>query len=461
MDDDPDGRWRRALKALGAEVGHFDPTIRTYAATVSLDALGPLAASDYVLAVETIGRVEPTLERAVPAMGADALRVYDAASATFTGVGGATVAVGVMDTGLNIDHPDISTNRRSICGANFTSLAESRNEDQDLWIDAVGHGTHITGIVLGNGAMNPQRAGMAPLVRDIRFAKAVSTAGGASALGWGRAMDWFAEPTACGEGEAQKVLVINSSIGVSSDLWAGRSFVERKIDASVWQSRQLFVTAAGNGSDETMSSMAGAKNALSVGAVQNIGDIASFSSRGPTSDGRLMPKIVGTGVEVVSTTGAASRGGYNLGSGTSVSSPSVAGVAALVMDALPALREEPAAVRARLLASAVKPDAFLADPAVFPLNNTNGPGSLQNFYGLGKVSARTAVLSRDTEDGWVGGSAAFEIDAGSHAYQDIVVPQGASRLDVVMTWTNRRRKRSRVPSCTTSIFGSTGTSRAR
>ena len=434
MDDDPDGRWRRALKALGAEVGHFDPTIRTYAATVSLDALEPLAASDYVLAVETIGRVEPTLERAVPAMGADALRVYDAASAMFTGVAGATVAVGVMDTGLNIDHPDISTNRRSICGANFTSLAVSRQQDQDLWIDAIGHGTHVTGIVLGNGATNPQRAGMAPLVQDIRFAKSVSSDGGASALGWGRAMDWFAEPTACGEGEAQKALVINSSLGVSADVWEGRSVVERKIDASVWQSRQLFVTAAGNGSDLTMASMAGAKNALSVGAAQNIGDIASFSSRGPTSDGRLMPKIVGTGVDVVSTAGEASRGGYYRSSGTSMSSPSVAGVAALVMDALPALREEPAAVRARLLASAIKPDAFLADPAVFPLNNTNGPGSLQNFYGLGKVSARTAVLNHDTEDGWVGGSAAFEIDAGSYAYRDIVVPQGASRLDVVMTW---------------------------
>ncbi|MYJ75421.1 MAG: S8 family serine peptidase, partial [Gammaproteobacteria bacterium] len=173
---------------------------------------------------------------------------------------------------------------------------------------------------------------------------------------------------------------------------------------------------------------------LTVGAASNTGDIAVFSSRGPTADGRLMPKIVGTGVAVLSPRGGGSTGRYFLASGTSMASPSVAGVAALVMDAIPELKEEPAAVRARLMASAIKPDAFLGDDAAFPLDNTNGPGTFNNAYGLGKVSARTAVLSRDDEDGWIGGSASFDIDEDSHAYHDIVVPEGASRLDIVMTW---------------------------
>ena len=435
MSDDPDGQWRQALKGLGAEVGSFDPAIRSYAATIPLAALGPISQADFVLAVESIGRVVPTLEIATPSMGADAVRSYDAATGMFVGTGGASVPVGVMDTGLNVDHHDISSNRRSICGANFTDLFDSREEDQDLWLDFGAHGTHVTGIVLGNGADDVNRAGIAPLVQDIRFAKAVSSYGSASALGWNRAMDWFAKPTACdGDDMARKALVINSSLGASSDSWEGRGVIERKIDASVWAARQLFVTSAGNGADNVSTNMAAAKNTLAVGAAQNIGDIAVFSSQGPTYDGRLMPNVVGTGVSVASARGAGRTDGYNVFSGTSMSSPAVVGVAALVMDAVPELKEEPAALRARLMASAVKPDAFLGNAAAFPFDNTNGPGAINNVYGLGKVSARTAVLTRDTEDGWTGGTAAFDIDASGHVYQDIVVPEGASRLDVVMTW---------------------------
>ena len=435
MSDDPDGQWRLALKELGAEVGRFDPSIRTYAATIPLAALGPISQADFVLAVESIGRVVPTLEIAAPSMGADALRSYDAATGTFVGTGGASVPVGVMDTGLNIDHPDISSNRRSICGANFTGGFDLREEDQDLWLDFGEHGTHVTGIVLGNGAADVNRVGMAPLVQDIRFAKVLGSVGTASALGWNRAMDWFASPTACGADDVpRKPLVMNASVSVRADDWEGRSVIERKTDASIWAARQLFVTSAANAGDIAFSNFASAKNTLSVGAAQNIGDIAVFSSHGPTHDGRLLPNIVGTGVSVASARGRGARDGYNVYSGTSMSSPAVVGVAALVMDAVPKLKEEPAALRARLMASAIKPDAFLGHAAAFPLDNTNGPGAFNNLYGLGKVSARTAVLTRDAEDGWTGGSAAFDIDASGHAYQDIVVPEGASRLDVVMTW---------------------------
>ena len=434
MSDDPEGRWRQALKALGAQVGRFDPSIRTYPATIPLTALGPIAEADYVLAVESIGRVETTLEIAAPSMGADALRSYDAGMETFVGVGGASVTVGVMDSGLNVMHPDLSSNRRSICGANFTNDFNPREQDQALWQDLSEHGSHVSGIIFGNGVVERERVGMAPLVQDIRVAKAVTNFGHASALSWTRAMDWFATPTACGvDATARKALVINSSLGASADLFEGRSVVERKVDAAVWAARQLLVAAAGNGGTLTMSSMAGPKNSLSVGVAQNIGDIASYSSQGPTYDGRLYPKVVGTGVSIASAQGEGRRG-YDVQSGSSMSSPAVAGVAALVMDAVPELKEEPAALSARLMASAIRPDAFLGDSDAFPLNNTNGPGTVNNVYGLGKVSARTAVLNRDTEDGWTGGSAAFDIDASGHAYQDIVVPEGASRLDVVMTW---------------------------
>ena len=432
MDNDPDSRWRRELEAMGAVVGRFDPALRTYAATLPLPVLGPVAAADYVLAVEPIGRLEPALEFSTTSLGADAVRSHDASTGLFAGVAGASVPVGVMDTGLNLSHPDISANRRSICGLNVTE--QIREHDQDLWFDRNGHGTGVTAVALGSGAVDPIRAGMAPLVQDIRFAKVVLSNGGtSSALGWGRAMDWFATPSQCGDGVPRKALVINSSVGRSSFIWEGRSVVERKIDATVRQARQLFVTAAGNSSDTAIATMAGAKNALAVGAIRNDGEIADFSSRGPTFDGRLLPNVVAPGYRVVTARGGG-RADYVLVAGTSFAAPAVVGVAALVMDAVPGLREEPAALRAHLMASAIKPDSFLEDSDGFRADNTNGPGALQNTFGLGKVSARTAVLSRDTDDGWTGGAAAFDTDRDSYAYQDIVVPPGTSRLDVVLSW---------------------------
>lgn len=435
MDDDPDGGWRRELKSLGAVVGRFDPAVRAYSATIALVALEAIAGADYVLAVESIGRIQPTLDIATSAMGADSMRSHDDATGLFTGIGGASVPIGVMDTGLNIDHLDISSNRRSICGANFIAGGDVRVEDQDLWFDYLGHGTAVTGVAVGTGTTDPSRAGMAPLVQDIRFAKAIGSFGHASALGWGRALDWLAKPTSCSDDMPRKPLVVNSSLGVSDEIWESRSYMERKIDAAVFSNRLLFVTSAGNSAPSPIySSMAGAKNALVVGASQHVGDIAGFSSPGPTWDGRLSPKVVGSGVAIQSPGGGGSRDGYGPASGTSFSSPAVGGVAALVMDAVPELREEPAALRARLMASAIKPDGFLGASSAFALDNTHGPGSLQNLYGLGKVSARTAVLNRDAEDGWVGGTTAFDVDPNSYLSHDIVVPDGASRLEVVLTW---------------------------
>ena len=132
MADDPDGRWRRALADLGAVVGRFDPAIRVYSANITYAALAAIAGADFVLAVEPIGVARAAHDTAVPAMGADALRDYKASSGLFSG-GGASTPIGVMDTGLNINHPDIVSNRESVCGANFVygSFFSSARDDLD------------------------------------------------------------------------------------------------------------------------------------------------------------------------------------------------------------------------------------------------------------------------------------------------------------------------------------------
>ena len=442
MTDDPDGRWRRALEDLGAVVGRYDPDLRVYPANVAYGQLQTLAAADYVLAVEPVGIVRAAHDTAVPAMGADALRVYDGSPGIFSGVGGASVPIGVMDTGLNLNHLDIESNRESICGVDFTgsalSLLPPSDRSEDLWVDQDGHGTHVTGTMVGNGTVQRRFAGMAPSVRDIRFAKVLDGFGAGDSGGTLRGMDFLAKATECADAvqapEPVKPLIVNMSLSGSSRWFEGKGLGERKLDSIVWGYRQLYVVAQSNEGVEGFSNFASAKSSLSVGATLDSGDVAVFSSHGPTADGRLAPQVVAPGVRVHSAAGGGSRGGYHAQSGTSMSSPAVAGVAALLMDAVPEHREQPALARARLMAGALRPDPWLEDPGAFPATNSDGPGALQAQYGLGKVSARTSILNRNRADGWIGGGAVSELEEGEYAYRDIRVPEGASRLDLVMTW---------------------------
>ena len=437
MTGDPDGRWRRALEQLGAVVGRFDPAIRVYPANATYSTLEAIAMADFVMSIEPVGVVEAAHDTAVPAMGADALRMYAPSLGAFSGVGGATVPIAVMDTGLNVNHLDISSNRSSICGANFVYF-EPRVDEQDLWVDAGNHGTHVTGTIVGNGAAELRYAGVAPTVRHIRFAKVLSHRGFGNDFFILRGMDFLARSTACPEAgwsrDSAKPLIVNMSLSASGRVWEGRGVSERKVDSIVWGHRQLYVVAQSNEGIRGFSNYGAAKNSLAVGAALDGGSLASFSSHGPTRDGRLAPQVVGTGVNLYSAAGNGSRGGYNRFSGTSMASPAVAGVAALLMDAVPAHREQPALVRARLMASAIRPDAWLENPAAFPMDNSNGPGTLQVQYGVGKVSARTSVLNNDESNGWKSGSVISELEDGEYAYVDINVPEGTSRLDLVLTW---------------------------
>ena len=439
MEGDGDGGWRRRMEALGATVGAYDADTRAYTATATRETARLLADSDFAAAVEPVREVAALNDTAVPAMGADAVRAWNGTPGMFSGSGGASVPVGVMDTGLNLNHPDIRTGRDSVCGAVFPWLVEDpgREEElaerEDLWIDRDGHGTHVTGTLAGKGADDPRFAGMAPEARHIRFAKVLNRYGGGTDDTIRRGMDYLAQASECG-GAAAKPLLVNMSLGDSSRSFAARTAGERKLDATVWGHGQLYVVAQGNAASSGFSDYGAAKNSLSVAAAHDTGGQATFTSVGPTADGRLAPQVSGTGVHVHSARGDGSPGGYDRLSGTSMAAPAVSGVAALLMDAVPEHRGRPALARARLMASAIRPDAWLDDPEGFPADNTGGPGTFQNVYGMGKVSARTAILERDRADGWRSGSATVEPEDGEYAYVDIDVPEGASRLDLVMTW---------------------------
>ena len=165
---------------------------------------------------------------------------------------------------------------------------------------------------------------------------------------------------------AVKPFIVNMSLAASGIRYSGRGVEERKLDSVVYGYGQLYVVAQANAGTLAFSNFGTAKNSLAVGAVDDAGIIAEFSSHGPTADGRLAPSLVGTGVGIVSTSGRNRPTGYEQASGTSFASPAVAGLAALLMEAETDFQEQPALARARLMASAIRPDAFLEGPDEFP-----------------------------------------------------------------------------------------------
>ena len=434
MEADWSGTWRTDLEARGAVIGDWLPYARAYSANVRVDTVATLADLDYVSGIEPIEVFQVLLDTAVPAMGVDGLRAYDDTTGNFSGVIGESIAVGVVDTGLNISHRDISTSRTSVCGGNF--YPDDGGDGQfDLWSDFQGHGTHVTGIIAGNGVGQSQFAGMAPGVQHIRIAKVLNRAGSGDSVTVANGVRYLLDETACEwqgrQTEAVKPLILNMSLGGPGER-NGRGASNRNIDAVIAHGSQLLVIAAGNDGSSGTSNEATAKNVLAVGSVTDAGVVNGFSSHGPTADGRLNPHVVGTGSSVVSAEGNSSTASYVRFNGTSMAAPSVAGVAALLMDQNPEFRNAPAYTKARLMSSAIKPSRSLGQEE-FPLTNSDGPGAFNDEYGLGLISAN--VVIRDSADGlWSHGGDRGTVETGESYEYEIEIAEDTARLDIVLTW---------------------------
>ena len=435
--------WQSEIENLGATIEHWDPAIRVLVASVPYGKLIDLAEWDFVQAVEPVGTLELTLDSAVPVSGADGLRTHTGANGRFTGIAGQNITIGVMDTGLNLSHPDISASRRipgsSICGQSFQTLISGQLDTDDLWVDVAGHGTHVTSILAGSGVDNRSRAGYAPGVRHIRFAKVFTKdpiRRGARTTSILNAMDYFTQESSCEwdgtESAAMKPNVINMSLSsISAD--TGYHIGATKLDWAVWNHDQLYVVSQGNSRRAGYSQYGSAKNALSVAWLTDTLFAHYDSSFGPATDGRMLPKVGMSGDIVLAADGNGAKSGYVAKSGTSMSSPAVAGIATLLMGTNDGFKTNPALVRAQLMATSIKPDAYFDSEAFAPRTNSHGTGEVNNQYGMGSVSARTAITN-DENGEWSSHSAVSEIENDEYAYIEIEVPDDTDRLDIVLTW---------------------------
>lgn len=267
----------------GVAVKHFK-SVNGFAAELTAEELERLRKSPEVLFIE------PDLERRaigfVPAQGGANLSATATPSTQRTPYGidmvqaprvwprskGATIRVGVIDTGTTIDHPDLAANYRG--GYDFA-------HNDDVPEDESGHGTHVTGTV----AAADNELGVVGVAPEVEI-YALKVLSGREESGLIsdviRAIDWAIE---------HKLHIISLSLG--SEL---PSILEEQAFQRAWDAGVLAVAAAGNGygGGEGLSYPAAYATVLSVGAIDSQQNIALFSQRGPAL------KIVAPGVAVLS-----------------------------------------------------------------------------------------------------------------------------------------------------------------
>jgi len=168
----------------------------------------------------------------------------------------------------------------------------------------------------------------------------------------------------------------------------GRTAITSKAARIAARKGILLVTAMGNetwyrtrnpDSTGTLIAPADADSIVAVGATYSDGELASFSSTGPTFDGRIKPEVVAQGVSVISASYSFLTG-FTAASGTSLSTPLAAGSAALVLSAHPYLT--PMQVR----------QAFLETTTLYRDGTSRSASYPNNFYGWGRVHAYRAAL---------------------------------------------------------------------
>ena len=299
------------------------------------------------------------------------------------GYDGSGVIVGVIDTGTDYNHMDLHNNMWHDTAAGYHYGWDFFDGDNDP-MDDYGHGTHCSGTVLGDGAEGTE-TGIAPGATCMALRINYYSGGEAT---WIQAMEF---------GTDNGAAVLTMSLGAPGTGNATlRVAEENLLTAGVYHS-----VAAGNSGSSAGTILSsgdcpppwfhpdqayhgGQSAVVTVGSTDSNDNIAGSSSRGPVtwwssvapwndysnSQPLIDPDICGPGVSILSTQWG---GGYTTMSGTSMATPLVAGVVALILDANTGLT------------------VAQIDSIIEVTSLDLGTSGKDNTYGAGRIDALAAV----------------------------------------------------------------------
>jgi len=236
--------------------------------------------------------------------------------------GTSTVVVGVVDTGIDYNHPDLAANVWSNPGGiggcpagthGFNAITRTCDP-----LDDNDHGSHCSGTIggVGNNGVGVAGVNWTTRIMGLKFLNAAGSGSTADAIS---AIDF-----------AVNAKIAGVNVRVLSNSWGGGGFSQALLDAINRANTNdiLFVAAAGNNgtnNDTTphYPSSYNAPNVVAVAATDNRDALASFSNFGAASVHLGAP-----GVNILSTTRSNT---YSFFSGTSMATPHVTGAAALIL----------------------------------------------------------------------------------------------------------------------------------
>lgn len=250
--------------------------------------------------------------------------------AKYTNLNGNGIKVGILDTGIDPTHPDLAGKVKA-----FKDFTPAKNP---VATDEHGHGTHVAGTISG-GSASGQAIGVAPNV-ELVIGKIFDAQGSAKDEDILLSMQWMADPDGNPDTNDFPNLVSNS--------WGDDTPYSTKdpqddpfcVVVENWTKLGMVpVFAAGNEgpSANTIGTPGACPYSLTVGATDSSDRAAYFSSRGPAKWKTVQyvkPNLAAPGVNTFS---AKPGGGYQSMSGTSMATPHISGVMAILLQANPKL----------------------------------------------------------------------------------------------------------------------------
>ena len=268
----------------------------------------------------------------------DQLQLSDIPLVHSKGITGDGVLIGILDAGFNWRNHESLSNAKVVAEYDFINKDTITSDQSNDLAGQQNHGTLVFSILGGFkdstliGASFNSKFLLAK-TEDIRTETHMEEDNYAAALEWM---------------ENYGVDITTSSLGYStldddsysySDMDGKTTIVTRAAEIA-FRKGVLTITAAGNEGNTSWHYIVAPGDGtytIAVGAVDGSNQVASFSSRGPTYDGRIKPDIVAKGVGVYGAD-AGIFNGYTSASGTSVATPIVCGVAALLLSEYPYLK---------------------------------------------------------------------------------------------------------------------------
>lgn len=329
-----------ALNAVGVDVTFRAEYLDLLGTTMDRKLIWEIAEWPGVVMLDDIGKAVPHMHEAVP------LHDIDQVWETY-GIDGEGITIAVVDTGIDGSHvglddldDDPLTDDLKIIG--YYDAIEDQEYPPETSRDSGTHGTHVAGIAAGTGDGDtaPDGTPFIGVAPGANLINVLSCCDG-DIEDIIRGIEWTISNM-----ERFNIRIMTSSLGeqqvefhIDND---GRSAWSQAVNAAVeagiittLSAGNEFGAATGAGCN-TIDSPGDAELPITVGSLDKDLGLASYSSRGYTSDGRVKPDVATIGSNIMAPAQGTGTG-YTSKSGTSMATPLMAGIAALTLQANPGL----------------------------------------------------------------------------------------------------------------------------